>query len=242
MIKQHFIAAIALLSAPLLASTSHAALTWNYNGVIGLTSSVVNTSETDGSVTFTAVRVGGRHGAVSVTYATVNETAVAGENFTPGSGTLSWADGDASSKTFTIPILNSSAFTSGSKWFLVTLTAGTGAVLGTPNHASVNIAAAGTTTGSKSIGAWVSCNPAIDESAQVEQAIYAAANHFTLVVDCPVRFHTGAAALRSISVPDGVTIQFQGAGEFLIVGSGPPALTIANPAQVSFVDWNLNFL
>ena len=110
------------------------------------------------------------------------------------------------------------------------------------NRIEKDVTQSGTTTVTKSIRDWVSCNPAIDESAQLEQALYSAANHFTLVVDCPVRIHTGAAALRSIAVPDGVTVQFQGAGEFLAVSNGPPALTIANPAQVSFFDWNLNYL
>jgi hypothetical protein len=89
----------------------------------------------------------------------------------------------------------------------------------------------------------VTCNPSIDESTQLEVAIDAAAdNAFILLIDCPVRFHTGSAWLRSIPIPDGVTISFSGAGEFLIVDGGPPALTVADPAQVSFIDWNVTAL
>jgi len=95
----------------------------------------------------------------------------------------------------------------------------------------------------KSIRHWVSCDESIDESAQVEAALQAAANHaFTLVVDCPVRLHTGSAASRSIAVPDGVTIEFEGAGEFLAVSNGPPALTVANPDEVTFINWNYTYL
>jgi hypothetical protein len=89
----------------------------------------------------------------------------------------------------------------------------------------------------------VTCDPSIDESAQLEAAIDAAANNaFNLVIDCPVRFHTGTAWTRSIPVPDGVTISFSGAGEFLIVDGGPPALLIAHPELVSFFDWNITAL
>jgi hypothetical protein len=128
------------------------------------------------------------------------------------------------------------------KWLSVRLTAGTGAIVGSPSNANVNIVG-GTTTVTKSIRGWVSCSETIDESAQLEQALNSAANNaFTLLIDCPVRFHTGTAVQRSIPVPDGVTILFEGAGEFLTVSNGPPALTVAHPAQVSFVDWNLTFL
>ncbi len=122
------------------------------------------------------------------------------------------------------------------------LTAGTGTILGTRTSAVVTIVGS-TTTVTKSIRAWVSCNETIDESLQLEQALLSAANNaFTLLVDCPVRFHTGTASLTSIPVPDGVTIAFQGAGEFLIVSNGPPALTVAHPAEVTFLDWNLTYL
>jgi hypothetical protein len=115
-------------------------------------------------------------------------------------------------------------------------------MLGSPTSAVVNIVG-GTPTVTKSIRAWVSCSETIDESLQLEQALLSAANNaFTLLVDCPVRFHTGTAATRSIAVPDGVTIAFQGAGEFLVVSSGPPALTVAHPADVTFFDWNVTYL
>jgi hypothetical protein len=89
----------------------------------------------------------------------------------------------------------------------------------------------------------VTCDASIDESTQLEVAIDAAANNaFILLIDCPVRFHTGSASTRSIPIPDGVTISFSGAGEFLIVDGGPPALTVAHPALVSFFDWSVTGL
>jgi hypothetical protein len=240
--QHHVLVALALtLSAQIALVAPSAAVTWNYNGAVSLSASSYNVSETGGSVTLIAERSGGTHGAISVSYKTVNETAVAGAQFTAETHTLTWADGDGSHKTFTIPILDTKTF-SGTKYFAVRLTAGTSTLLGSPTSAVVNIVG-GTPTVTKSIRAWVSCSETIDESLQLEQALLSAANNaFTLLVDCPVRFHTGTAATRSIAVPDGVTIAFKGAGEFLVVGSGPPALTVAHPAEVTFFDWNLTYL
>ncbi|RZJ34903.1 MAG: hypothetical protein EOO51_07970, partial [Flavobacterium sp.] len=49
-------------------------------------------------------RNGGSTGAVSVNYATSNGTATAGVDYTAASGTLTWADGDMTPKTISIPI------------------------------------------------------------------------------------------------------------------------------------------
>ena len=112
--------------------------------------------------------------------------------------------------------------------------------------ATLATAGSGTATAGqvkKSIKEWVSCSETIDESAQLASALQAAANNaFTLVVDCPVRLHTGTASKSSIAVPDGVTIEFEGAGEFLAASDGPPALTVANPSEVTFINWNYTFL
>jgi hypothetical protein len=242
LIKQHrFYVALAIsLSTQFSLVASSAAATVPYNGDVSLSSSNYYVSETGGSVTVTAIRAGGNHGALSVSYNTVSETALAGTQFTAVTGTLTWADGDSANKTIKIPILDSKTFT-GTKWFLVRIAEATGTLVGR-NNASVYITGT-TTTVTKSIRGWVSCNESIDESAQLEQALYSAANNaFTLLVDCPVRFHTGTAAQRSIAVPDGVTILFQGAGEFLIGANGIPALTVAQPAEVTFYYWNLTYL
>jgi hypothetical protein len=230
-----------VVSSPPTSNSAASAASALVNGAVSLSAPTYSVAETGGSITLTALRNGGTVGAISVSYTTVSETAIAGAQFTAKTGTLTWASGDGASKTFTIPILDTKPFT-GTKWFAVRLTAGTGTILGTHTSAYVNIVG-GTTTVTKSIRAWVSCNETIDESVQLEQALLSAANNaFTLLVDCPVRFHTGTAALTSIAVPDGVTISFEGAGEFLIVSNGPPALTVAHPAQVSFFNWNVTYL
>jgi len=218
-------------------STSSASVT----STVTMSASFYSVAQSASAITLTVVRNGGTQGALSVSYKTVDGTALAGKQYTAGTGTLTWASGDAGNKTFNIPISSALPFT-GTKSFAVRLTAGTGTTVGSPSNATVNIVG-GTATVTKSIREWVTCNANIDESFQLEQALLSAANNaFTLVVDCPVRFHTGTASLRSIAVPDGVTISFQGAGEFLTVSNGPPALSIAHPSEVTFLDWNLTYL
>lgn len=53
----------------------------------------------------TVNRVGGSVGAISVNYATSDGIAIAGNDYNTTSGTLSWADGDMSPKSFTVTTL-----------------------------------------------------------------------------------------------------------------------------------------
>ena len=72
-----------------------------FPGLIGLTVTSQNVSETAATVTYTVRRTGGTTGAVSVDYATAAGQAQPGSDFEDASGTLSWNDGDASDKTLT---------------------------------------------------------------------------------------------------------------------------------------------
>lgn len=64
--------------------------------------------ETDGSVSLGVRRIGGRTGSVSVQYEAVSGGAMAGEDFGPATGQLTWGDGDDSDKVITVPILRDS--------------------------------------------------------------------------------------------------------------------------------------
>jgi hypothetical protein len=88
----------------------------------------------------TVTRTGGSSGAASVTYDTTGGSAVAGTDFTAASGTLSWASGDATSKTFSVAISNAAPFT-GNKSFTISLSnaGATGAALGSPSSAIATI-------------------------------------------------------------------------------------------------------
>jgi hypothetical protein len=70
-------------------------------------------------------RIGGAIGAVGVSYATSNGTALAGSDYTTTSGTLSWPDGDGNPKFINVPILHDT-ITEPAKTFTVTLSNLTG--------------------------------------------------------------------------------------------------------------------
>ena len=97
-------------------------------GNVRLTTATTATTEAVGSVVLSVSRTGGSGGAFSVNYTTADDTAIAGTDYQAVRGTLSWADGDATSKTITVPIIDRS-LTSGSTAFLVNLYAAAG---GTP--------------------------------------------------------------------------------------------------------------
>jgi len=74
------------------------------NGSLVFSAASQSVAENAGTATITVRRTQSFVGAVSVAYASANGTATAGSDYTAVSGTLSWADGDSSNKTFTIPI------------------------------------------------------------------------------------------------------------------------------------------
>ena len=78
----------------------------NLPGVLQFQSANEGVNKTNGTATLTVTRTGGSHGTASVNYQTLNGTALAGSNYSATTGTLNWADGDASSKTIVVPILN----------------------------------------------------------------------------------------------------------------------------------------
>jgi hypothetical protein len=102
-------------------------------------------AQTAGTITITVDRAGGSSGSATVSYATHDGTAIAGSNYTAATGTLMWSAGDATAKTFKVP-LSAVAF-SGSKIFTISLSNASGAALGTPVTATVSITGSGTGTG-----------------------------------------------------------------------------------------------
>jgi hypothetical protein len=91
------------------------------------------------TVAITVTRTGGSSGPVSVSYATQDGTAQAGGDFTAASGTISWADGDSTVKTITVPIIGDTVYEP-SEQFSVQLGSPTGgASLGLITSATVTI-------------------------------------------------------------------------------------------------------
>lgn len=74
-------------------------------GALAFSASAVSVDENAGTLTVIVQRSGGQAGAVSVHYATVNGSALAGADYAATAGDLSWSAGDAADKTFTIPIV-----------------------------------------------------------------------------------------------------------------------------------------
>jgi plastocyanin len=74
-------------------------------GSLAFSTASYSASSTAASASVSVLRSGGSSGAVSVHYATSDGTAHAGAAYTAASGTLNWADGDSSAKSFVVPIL-----------------------------------------------------------------------------------------------------------------------------------------
>ncbi len=74
-------------------------------GQVEFAVSSYTTEEGNVNVTVTVNRVNGSVGAISVDYATSDNTAIAGVDYTAKNGTLNWADSETGAKTFNITIL-----------------------------------------------------------------------------------------------------------------------------------------
>jgi hypothetical protein len=91
-----------------------------------------------GTATLLVTRTGGSTGPVTVNFTTVNGTALAGQDFTATSGTLTWADGDTAPKPVTIPLLNNPVI-GASKTLSVTLSQPVNGSLGATTAATLTL-------------------------------------------------------------------------------------------------------
>lgn len=108
-------------------------------GTVQLTGSSYNIPENGGTVSVSVSRTGGNYGNASVAYSTSNGSAVSGGDYTSTSGTFTWTSGDASTKTFSIPILDDGVVES-SETLSITLSSPSGVTLGSPSSGTVTIA------------------------------------------------------------------------------------------------------
>ncbi len=136
------------LSAPtggaVLASPSQATLRITDNdtasaGGLQFTSSTFSVGEGEAMATLSASREGGSDGSVSVDYYTADGSAVAGSDYTAVSGTLDWSEGDASNKSFDIPIFDDVAPEFAETVSISLADASGGASLGNPSAATLTI-------------------------------------------------------------------------------------------------------
>jgi uncharacterized protein (DUF1800 family) len=93
-------------------------------------------------VAVTVQHIGPTSAGLTVKYATSNGTAVSGTDYQAANGTLTWAAGDGSAKTFSISLISEAGF-SGYRAFTVSLSTAAGGTIGTPATATVNISGSG---------------------------------------------------------------------------------------------------
>ena len=129
-----------------------------------------------------------------------------------------------------------------------TTTASTGTRSGSTSSSGGSSTASSTSSGSKkasttptntkSISSYVSCTGTSDDTSGAIKA-FAAARHnaFTLVVDCPVRLHSGLAVDRGIFIDTGTTVQFTGSGKFHVDNMFHPAFIIASSSNITLQNW-----
>lgn len=108
-------------------------------GTLQFSSATYNVNENGGNATIIVTRTDGSNGAIGISYTTSSGTAIAGSDYTATSGTLSWANGDTSNKTFNIPIIDDAIY-EGNETVNLTLSNPTGgASLGSPSTAVLTI-------------------------------------------------------------------------------------------------------
>ncbi|MEN9573244.1 MAG: hypothetical protein RL514_1099 [Verrucomicrobiota bacterium] len=110
------------------------------HGNLVFSSAAYTNSESSGAATITVRRIGGTQGDIGVAFATTtNGTAVAGLHYTPVSGSLFWPSGDASVRTFTVPLFNTSLVDGDRTVSLALSNATNGASLNLPSTATLTI-------------------------------------------------------------------------------------------------------
>ena len=118
-------------------SLSVPALPQNF-GDISLAASNVSVEEGDGSATLTVLRTRGSDGEITVDYSTLSGTATPNTDFTPVSGTLTFADGETE-KTVTVDILEDTLVEGSERFSFAIDNVNGGATLLAPRTAQVEI-------------------------------------------------------------------------------------------------------
>jgi uncharacterized repeat protein (TIGR01451 family) len=99
-------------------------------GILRFTTSTIEIDESAQTATLTINRIGGSDRNIVVSYATKDDTAIAGSDYVEASGQLTWTDGDSHEQTLTLTIIDDTVVES-HETFIVTLSNGTtGADLG----------------------------------------------------------------------------------------------------------------
>lgn len=111
--------------------------TSNAPAVINFSASSVTVNEAAGTISLKIIRLGDPTGVATIHFTTANRTALAGVDYTPVSGILTFKAGQTS-KVITIPILHNAASFADTS-FVVGLSSPTGATQGMPSLVRVTI-------------------------------------------------------------------------------------------------------
>ncbi|TGO02349.1 hypothetical protein PN36_26485 [Candidatus Thiomargarita nelsonii] len=109
------------------------------NSYLQFSSATYNVNESGGTVSITVTRTEGSSGAVSVDYASSDDTATAGSDYTAADGTLNWDDDDAADKIFMVDIIDDSEVEENETLILSLGNVTGGAGLGEPKTAVLTI-------------------------------------------------------------------------------------------------------
>ncbi len=107
-------------------------------GTLQFEAAVASVSESETEVVVNVTRTGGTAEAVSVEFTTADGTATAGEDYTANSGTLNFADGDATAQIITVALLSDGVF-EGDETFSIALSNPLTSPLGDPATIEVTI-------------------------------------------------------------------------------------------------------
>ena len=107
-------------------------------GTVQFSVTAIQVHEDLGVLNVTVLRQGGSNGPLTVDFATVNGTAIAGQDYTSASGTLSFSGGETS-KSFQVPILEDAANESNETFTVVLRNISNFEALGTPHELLVTI-------------------------------------------------------------------------------------------------------
>jgi ribosomal protein L35AE/L33A len=221
------------------------------SGTLALAASSYSVAQNAGAIAITVARTGGSHGAASVTYKTVNGSAVGGTDFTAANGSLTWADGDSGNKTFSVAVSNATPF-SGSKTFSVSLSGSSGASVGSPGSATVKIngdaqtavgnvqlstSAYNVNQSAKSLTVTVNrtggSSGAVGVSYTTNNGTALAGTDYT-PVSGTLQWSNGDAAAKTFVVPVSNAAAFSGSKTFSVAISGPTGgASLSNPSTAT---------
>ena len=108
-------------------------------GALQFSSAAYSVSENAGDVMVTVTRSGGSTGAVSVAYNVSGGTAAAGSDFTASNGVLNWPDGDLTSRSFIVTIIDDASVENAESIQLTLTNISGGAGYGAPTSATLTI-------------------------------------------------------------------------------------------------------